>query len=62
MSAMGVASLAPEKYAERVIVRPCSTCGIPARWTTHGFVHTEPRTLANGLHNGTLDHNATVRG
>lgn len=60
MSAMGVASFAPETYRERVIVRPCSTCGIAARWTRRGWVHVEGRTLANGLHNGTPDHNARV--
>jgi hypothetical protein len=38
----------------------CTTCGIPVRMTAAGPVHAVPRTLANNLHNGTPDHNATL--
>lgn len=43
---------------------PCTICGIETRPFTRaesGVIHAEPRTLENNLHNGTPDHNATVR-
>jgi hypothetical protein len=46
-------------------VTACSVCGIGARplLARPGvWVHVEPRTLDNDLHNGTRDHNAVVRG
>jgi hypothetical protein len=41
---------------------PCEVCGIDARYLSiaQAWVHTEGRTLANNLHNGTPDHNAVV--
>lgn len=40
----------------------CSVCGIAViQLKMSGlYIHAEPRTLANRLHNGTADHNAVV--
>jgi hypothetical protein len=40
----------------------CAVCGIGVRYLSiaGAYVHAERRTIANGLHNGTPDHNAVV--
>jgi hypothetical protein len=46
-------------------VKVCEVCGIGTRFLSlagdgGAYIHAEPRTLANNLHNGTPDHNAVV--
>jgi len=40
----------------------CKVCGIGVRWLplANAWIHVEPRTLENNLHNNTPDHNAEV--
>jgi hypothetical protein len=40
----------------------CVVCGIEAVYLSipQAWIHAEPRTLANRLHNGAPDHNAVV--